>query len=50
MLMNLLLTLPMTNWLYEKCAGIRGLEIKARPLPDLGGAEEKIEAEDIEES
>lgn len=50
MLMNLLLTLPMTNWLYEKCAGIRGMGIKAQPLPDLVEAEAKIEAEDIEES
>ena len=29
MLMNLCLTLPMTNWLYNKCARLRGMEVKA---------------------
>ena len=31
MLMSLILTLPMTNWLYKKCAHIRGIDTEVTP-------------------
>lgn len=35
MLMSLILTLPMTNWLYKKCARIRGIDTEVTPTAEM---------------
>lgn len=51
MLMNLLLTLPMANWMYKKCAALRGRKTKDTPVREsLETAEKKLENKDVEDS
>lgn len=45
MLMSLLLTLPITNWLYKKCARIRGIDMEAAPVVEMAAENEEITAE-----
>lgn len=35
MLMSILLTLPLTNWLYKKCAHIRGIDTEVTPTAEM---------------
>ena len=44
MLMSLLLTLPITNWLYKKCARIRGIDTEAAPVVEMAAENEEITA------